>query len=162
MGGRFMSGPGPVIRSLSFLLPGNFPDDDPRAGLEDTRQLFELGERAGFDGAWIRQRHLEHGVSAAAVFPAAASQRTRRIQRGTAVNPIGYESPFRLAEDLSTADVLSGAGCRSGSAPARRSKSSSNCAPMRRCGRSPSSGSSCPMSSTGTTTSRSCTMWRTR
>ena len=29
-----MSGPGPVIRSLSFLLPGNFPDDDPHAGLE--------------------------------------------------------------------------------------------------------------------------------
>jgi alkanesulfonate monooxygenase SsuD/methylene tetrahydromethanopterin reductase-like flavin-dependent oxidoreductase (luciferase family) len=96
-----------MIRSLSFLTPGNFPDDDPYAGLEDTLQLFEFGERAGFDGAWIRQRHLEHGVSAAAVFLAAASQRTRRIELGTAVIPVGYESPFRLGEDLSTADVLS-------------------------------------------------------
>ena len=96
-----------MIRSLSFLSPGNFPDDDPYAGLEDTLRLFELGEQLGFDGAWIRQRHLEHGVSAAAVFLAAAAQRTRRVQLGTAVIPIGYESPFRLAEDLSTADVLS-------------------------------------------------------
>ena len=96
-----------MIRSLSFLSPGNFPDNDPYAGLEDTLRLFELGEQLGFDGAWIRQRHLEHGVSAAAVFLAAAAQRTRRVQLGTAVIPIGYESPFRLAEDLSTADVLS-------------------------------------------------------
>jgi alkanesulfonate monooxygenase SsuD/methylene tetrahydromethanopterin reductase-like flavin-dependent oxidoreductase (luciferase family) len=96
-----------MIQSLSFLSPGNFSDDDPYAGLEDTLRLFELGEQLGFDGAWIRQRHLEHGVSAAAVFLAAAAQRTRRIQLGTAVIPIGYESPFRLAEDLSTADVLS-------------------------------------------------------
>jgi alkanesulfonate monooxygenase SsuD/methylene tetrahydromethanopterin reductase-like flavin-dependent oxidoreductase (luciferase family) len=95
------------IRSLSFLSPGNFPDDDPYAGLEETLRLFEYGERLGFDGAWIRQRHLEHGVSSGAVFLAAASQRTARVELGTAVIPIGYESPFRLAEDLSTADVLS-------------------------------------------------------
>ncbi|MGW0179305.1 LLM class flavin-dependent oxidoreductase [Nocardia sp. NPDC003345] len=97
-----------AITTLSFLTPGNYPDDDPAAGLEDTLRLFEFGERLGFDGAWIRQRHLEHGVGSAAVFLAAASQRTRRIQLGTAVIPIGYESPFRLAEDLSMADVLSG------------------------------------------------------
>jgi len=67
------------IRPLSFLSPGNFPDDDPYSGLEDTLRLFEYGERAGFDGAWIRQRHLEHGVSSAAVFLTAASQRTREL-----------------------------------------------------------------------------------
>jgi alkanesulfonate monooxygenase SsuD/methylene tetrahydromethanopterin reductase-like flavin-dependent oxidoreductase (luciferase family) len=96
------------IRSLSFLTPGNFPDDDPRAGLEATLRLFAFGEREGFDGAWIRQRHLEHGVSSAAVFLAAASQRTSRIELGSAVIPMGYENPFRLAEDLATADVLAG------------------------------------------------------
>lgn len=96
------------ITTLSFLTPGNYPDDDPAAGLEDTLQLFEFGERNGFDGAWIRQRHLEHGVGSAAVFLAAAAQRTRRVELGAAVIPIGYESPFRLAEDLSMADVLSG------------------------------------------------------
>jgi len=97
----------PKITSLAFLTPGNFADDDPYPGLEDTLQLFEYGERLGFDGAWIRQRHLEHGVGSAAVFLAAAGQRTRRVELGTAVIPIGYENPFRLAEDLSLADVLS-------------------------------------------------------
>ncbi|GGN98857.1 monooxygenase [Actinoplanes lobatus] len=96
-----------TARTLAFLTPGNYPDNDPYAGLEDTLQLFEYGERLGFDGAWIRQRHLEHGVGSAAVFLAAASQRTSRVELGTAVIPIGYESPFRLAEDLSMADVLS-------------------------------------------------------
>ncbi|MGW5382228.1 LLM class flavin-dependent oxidoreductase [Nocardia sp. NPDC003963] len=103
-----MSTAEPAIEKLSFLTPGNYPDGDPAAGLEDTLRLFEFGERLGFDGAWIRQRHLEHGVGSAAVFLAAAGQRTRRIELGTAVIPIGYESPFRLAEDLSMADVLSG------------------------------------------------------
>jgi alkanesulfonate monooxygenase SsuD/methylene tetrahydromethanopterin reductase-like flavin-dependent oxidoreductase (luciferase family) len=39
---------------------------------------------------------------------AAASQRTRRIELGTAVTPLGWENPLRLAEDLATVDVLSG------------------------------------------------------
>lgn len=97
----------PRIGSLAFLTPGNYLDDDPYTGLEDTLQLFEYGERLGFDGAWVRQRHLEHGVGSAAVFLAAAAQRTNRVELGAAVIPIGYESPFRLAEDLSLADVLS-------------------------------------------------------
>ncbi|MGQ5635693.1 MULTISPECIES: LLM class flavin-dependent oxidoreductase [unclassified Streptomyces] len=97
----------PTITSLAFLTPGNFADDDPYTGLEETLQLFEHGERLGYDGAWVRQRHLEHGVGSAAVFLAAAGQRTERIELGTAVIPIGYENPFRLAEDLALADVLS-------------------------------------------------------
>lgn len=96
-----------TITSLAFLTPGNFADDDPYTGLEETLQLFEYGEHLGYDGAWIRQRHLEHGVGSAAVFLAAAGQRTERVELGTAVIPIGYESPFRLAEDLALADVLS-------------------------------------------------------
>ncbi|PWJ50230.1 Flavin-dependent oxidoreductase, luciferase family (includes alkanesulfonate monooxygenase SsuD and methylene tetrahydromethanopterin reductase) [Quadrisphaera granulorum] len=95
------------ITSLAFLTPGNYPDDDPAAGLEATLQLFELAEGLGYDGGWVRQRHLEHGVSSAAVFLAAASQRTSRLELGTGVIPIGYENPLRLAEDLATADALS-------------------------------------------------------
>lgn len=97
----------PAIQRLAFLTPGNYPDNDPAAGFEKTLQLFEFGEDIGFDGAWVRQRHLEPGISSAAAFLAAASQRTRRIELGTAVIPIGYESPYRLAEDLATVDVLS-------------------------------------------------------
>ena len=39
---------------------------------------------------------------------AAASQRTSRIDLGTAVIPLGWENPLRLAEDLATVDILSG------------------------------------------------------
>lgn len=97
-----------TLSTIAFLTPGNYDDARPAEGLDDTLGLFEHAERLGFDGAWIRQRHLEHGVSSSAVFLAAASQRTSRIRLGVGVIPIGYESPFRLAEDLSTADVLSG------------------------------------------------------
>lgn len=96
----------PRIGSLSLLAAGSFTDEDPFEGLESTLRLFELGERLGLDGAWIRQQHLVPNVSSAPVFLAAASQRTSHIELGTAVIPIGYESPFRLAEDLSTLDVL--------------------------------------------------------
>lgn len=95
------------IRHIAFLTPGNYDDADPRRGLEDTLSLFEHGEALGFDSAWVRQRHLEPGVSSAAAFLAAATQRTRRIGLGTAVIQMGYENPFRLAEDLSLVDVLS-------------------------------------------------------
>lgn len=96
----------PSIHHIGFLTPGNYPAADPLAGLERTLQLLEFGEGLGFESAWVRQRHLEPGISSATAFLAAASQRTKRIQLGTAVIPIGYESPYRLAEDLSTVDVL--------------------------------------------------------
>ncbi|QND54684.1 LLM class flavin-dependent oxidoreductase (plasmid) [Phyllobacterium sp. 628] len=97
----------PSINHIGFLTPGNYRDDDPHEGLENTLRLLEYGETLGFDSGWVRQRHLEHGISSAGVFLAAATQRTSRIQLGTAVIQIGYESPYRLAEDLSTVDVLS-------------------------------------------------------
>lgn len=97
-----------AINHIGFLTPGNYPADDPLSGLERTLNLLEYGEEIGFQSAWARQRHLEPGISSATAFLAAATQRTSRIQLGTAVIPIGYESPYRLAEDLSTVDVLSG------------------------------------------------------
>ncbi|MFS2098282.1 LLM class flavin-dependent oxidoreductase [Variovorax sp. Varisp85] len=95
------------IRHLAFLTPGNYAEGDPHTGLEAALKLFEFGEKLGFNGAWVRQRHLERGVSSAATFLAAATQRARRIELGAAVIQMGYENPFRLAEDLATVDVLS-------------------------------------------------------
>jgi alkanesulfonate monooxygenase SsuD/methylene tetrahydromethanopterin reductase-like flavin-dependent oxidoreductase (luciferase family) len=95
------------IRHLAFLTPGNYAEADPLRRPGGGAALFEFGEKLGFDGAWVRQRHLERGVSSAATFLAAATQRTRRIELGAAVIQMGYENPFRLAEDLATVDVLS-------------------------------------------------------
>ncbi|MFI7218837.1 LLM class flavin-dependent oxidoreductase [Micromonospora maritima] len=96
------------LRRLGFLTIGLFDDADPRAGHESTLSLIELGERLGFDSAWVRHRHLQFGISSPVAVLAAASQRTRRIELGTAVTPLGWENPLRLAEDLATVDVLAG------------------------------------------------------
>jgi alkanesulfonate monooxygenase SsuD/methylene tetrahydromethanopterin reductase-like flavin-dependent oxidoreductase (luciferase family) len=95
------------IRHVAFVTPGNYAEHDPESGLEAALRLFEKGEALGFDSAWVRSRHLERAISSAATFLAAASQRTRRIRLGTAVIQLGYENPFRLAEDLATVDLLS-------------------------------------------------------
>ncbi|OLF18497.1 LLM class flavin-dependent oxidoreductase [Actinophytocola xanthii] len=96
------------LRKLGFLTIGLFDEDDPARGHESTLEMIELGERLGFDSAWVRHRHLQFGISSPVAVLAAASQRTRRIELGTAVIPLGWENPLRLAEDLATVDILSG------------------------------------------------------
>ncbi|GAA3849265.1 LLM class flavin-dependent oxidoreductase [Amycolatopsis tucumanensis] len=96
------------LRKLGFLTIGLFEEADPRAGHESTLDIIELGERLGFDSAWVRHRHLQFGISSPVAVLAAASQRTRRIELGAAVIPMGWENPLRLAEDLATVDILSG------------------------------------------------------
>ena len=96
------------LRKLGFLTIGLFDGADPRPGHESTLEIIELGERLGFDSAWVRHRHLQFGISSPVAVLAAASQRTSRIELGTAVIPLGWENPLRLAEDLATVDILSG------------------------------------------------------
>jgi alkanesulfonate monooxygenase SsuD/methylene tetrahydromethanopterin reductase-like flavin-dependent oxidoreductase (luciferase family) len=100
--------PSPSLRKLGFLTIGLFDEADPRRGHESTLEIIELGERLGFDSAWVRHRHLQYGISSPVAVLAAASQRTSRIELGTAVMPLGWENPLRLAEDLATVDLLSG------------------------------------------------------
>jgi alkanesulfonate monooxygenase SsuD/methylene tetrahydromethanopterin reductase-like flavin-dependent oxidoreductase (luciferase family) len=96
------------LSKLGFLTIGLFDGDDPRPGHESTLEVIQLGEQLGFDSAWVRHRHLQYGISSPIAILAAASQRTSRIELGTAVIPLGWENPLRLAEDLATVDVLSG------------------------------------------------------
>jgi alkanesulfonate monooxygenase SsuD/methylene tetrahydromethanopterin reductase-like flavin-dependent oxidoreductase (luciferase family) len=96
------------LRRLGFLTIGLFDEADPRPGHETTLSVIELGEQLGFDSAWVRHRHLQYGISSPVAVLAAATQRTRRIELGTAVIPLGWENPLRLAEDLATVDILSG------------------------------------------------------
>jgi alkanesulfonate monooxygenase SsuD/methylene tetrahydromethanopterin reductase-like flavin-dependent oxidoreductase (luciferase family) len=96
------------LRKLGFLTIGLFDPADPASGHQSTLQIIELGERLGFDSAWLRHRHLQFGISSPIAVMAAASQRTSRIELGTAVTPLGWENPLRLAEDLATVDLLAG------------------------------------------------------
>ena len=103
-----MPAPSEPLEKLGFLTIGSFEGADPGPGHETTLRMIELGEELGFDSAWVRHRHLQFGISSPVAVLAAASQRTRRIELGTAVIPLGWENPLRLAEDLATVDVLSG------------------------------------------------------
>jgi alkanesulfonate monooxygenase SsuD/methylene tetrahydromethanopterin reductase-like flavin-dependent oxidoreductase (luciferase family) len=103
-----MPPPSEPLEKLGFLTIGSFFGADPGPGHETTLQVIELGESLGFDSAWVRHRHLQYGISSPVAVLAAATQRTRRIALGTAVIPLGWENPLRLAEDLATVDILSG------------------------------------------------------
>jgi alkanesulfonate monooxygenase SsuD/methylene tetrahydromethanopterin reductase-like flavin-dependent oxidoreductase (luciferase family) len=100
--------PSVPLRKLGFLTIGLFDRDNPAGGHESTLSIIELGEQLGFDSAWVRHRHLQYGISSPVAVLAAATQRTTRIELGTAVIPLGWENPLRLAEDLATVDILSG------------------------------------------------------
>jgi alkanesulfonate monooxygenase SsuD/methylene tetrahydromethanopterin reductase-like flavin-dependent oxidoreductase (luciferase family) len=103
-----MPRPGVALDKLGFLTIGLFDGQNPGPGHQTTLEIIELGERLGFDSAWMRHRHLQYGISSPVAILAAASQRTTRIEFGTAVTPLGWENPLRLAEDLATVDILSG------------------------------------------------------
>ena len=100
--------PSKPLTRLGFLTIGLFDGADPRPGHESTLEIIQLGERLGFDSAWVRHRHLQYGISSPVAILAAATQRTGRIELGTAVTPLGWENPLRLAEDFATVDILSG------------------------------------------------------
>ena len=100
--------PSKPLTRLGFLTIGLFDGADPRPGHESTLEIIQLGERLGFDSAWVRHRHLQYGISSPVAILAAATQRTGRIELGTAVTPVGWENPLRLAEDFATVDILSG------------------------------------------------------
>src|ERR1700759_2575305 len=103
-----MPQPGVALEKLGFLTIGLFDGQDPGPGHQVTLEMIELGERLGFDAAWVRHRHLQYGISSPVAVLGAASQRTSRIELGTAVTPLGWENPLRLAEDWATVDILSG------------------------------------------------------
>src|SRR4051812_10542301 len=103
-----MPSPSEPLEKLGFLTIGSFDGAHPRAGHQTAPQGLELGEEPGVDSAWVRHRHLQSGISSPVAVLAAATQRPRRIALGTAVIPLGWENPLRLAEDLATVDVLSG------------------------------------------------------
>jgi alkanesulfonate monooxygenase SsuD/methylene tetrahydromethanopterin reductase-like flavin-dependent oxidoreductase (luciferase family) len=74
-------------------------------------QLLELGERAedlGFDSVWVGDSLLSKPRYEPLALLAALSQRTRRVQLGTACLVTTLRHPVQLAHAWATIDVLSG------------------------------------------------------
>jgi alkanesulfonate monooxygenase SsuD/methylene tetrahydromethanopterin reductase-like flavin-dependent oxidoreductase (luciferase family) len=76
----------------------------------DILGQIELGDKVGFDTAWLAEIHFFPNVSRIAsplTVLAAAAQRTERIRLGTAVTLLPLHNPLKIAEDAATVDILS-------------------------------------------------------
>jgi alkanesulfonate monooxygenase SsuD/methylene tetrahydromethanopterin reductase-like flavin-dependent oxidoreductase (luciferase family) len=76
----------------------------------DILAQIELGDRLGFDTAWLGELHFSRAFSISAdplMILAAAAQRTTRIRLGTAVTLLPLNNPVKIAEEAATADILS-------------------------------------------------------
>jgi alkanesulfonate monooxygenase SsuD/methylene tetrahydromethanopterin reductase-like flavin-dependent oxidoreductase (luciferase family) len=79
--------------------------------LQDALGQIELADRLGFDYAWAVEHHFleEYShCSAPEVFLGAASQRTKRIRLGHGIIQLPTNHPIRVAERVSTLDLLTG------------------------------------------------------
>ena len=77
---------------------------------QDALTQVELADKLGFDTAWEVEHHFleEYSHSSAPeVFLAAASQRTTRIRLGHGIVQLPTNHPARVAERVSTLDLLS-------------------------------------------------------
>ncbi|MCU1513933.1 MAG: Luciferase-like monooxygenase [Microbacteriaceae bacterium] len=95
--------------TLAFLTNGAFTPEGPggaKRGHKEIIDLFKVAEQLGYDRGWVRNRHFDNYSSSPLTIIAAAAQHTSRIRLGTAIIPVGYEDPIRLAEDAATVDLL--------------------------------------------------------
>jgi alkanesulfonate monooxygenase SsuD/methylene tetrahydromethanopterin reductase-like flavin-dependent oxidoreductase (luciferase family) len=86
------------------------PESEHRLLNESLAQI-ELADRLGYDYAWEVEHHFleEYSHSSAPeVFLGAASQRTRRIRLGHGIIQLPTNHPIRVAERVSTLDLLTG------------------------------------------------------
>src|SRR3979490_1843185 len=93
-------------------LPRPCAEGDELRLFQEARDQVELADRLGIEYAWEVEHHFleEYSHSSAPeVFLGAASQRTRRIRLGHGVIQLPTNHPLRVAERVSTLDVLSGA-----------------------------------------------------
>ena len=91
-------------------LPKPWAPDDEYTLINQALDQIELADRLGYDYAWEVEHHFleEYSHSSAPeVFLAAASQRTSRIRLGHGIVQLPTNHPARVAERVSTLDLIS-------------------------------------------------------
>ncbi|MEX2238505.1 MAG: LLM class flavin-dependent oxidoreductase [Dehalococcoidia bacterium] len=91
-------------------IPRPWGQDGEYRLLQDALDQIELADRLGFDYAWEVEHHFleEYSHSSAPeVFLGAASQRTKNIRLGHGIIQLPTNHPARVAERVSTLDLLS-------------------------------------------------------
>ena len=85
-----MPEPGDALQKLGFLTIGLFDGHNPGPGHEVTLEMISLGERLGYDSAWVRHRHLQFGISRRSP----CSRRRRSARRGSSSAPLALPFTF--------------------------------------------------------------------
>jgi len=91
-------------------LPRPWAVDSERKLLQNGLDQIELADKLGYDYVWEVEHHFleEYSHSSAPeVFLAAASQRTKRIRLGHGIVQLTTNHPARVAERVSTLDLVS-------------------------------------------------------
>ncbi len=91
-------------------LPKPWDEDSEHRLFKDSLEQIELADRLGYDYAWEVEHHFleEYSHSSAPeVFLAAASQRTHNIRLGHGIVQLTTNHPARVAERVSTLDLVS-------------------------------------------------------
>jgi alkanesulfonate monooxygenase SsuD/methylene tetrahydromethanopterin reductase-like flavin-dependent oxidoreductase (luciferase family) len=83
---------------------------DPGQVYRDALGAVELADALGYSCVWVAEAHFTPliGVPAALSLLAAASQVAERIRLGTAVIPLAFDNPLRVAETAALVNALSG------------------------------------------------------
>ena len=91
-------------------LPRPWTADSERTLIQNSLDQIELADKLGYDYAWEVEHHFleEYSHSSAPeVFLAAASQRTKNIRLGHGIVQLTTNHPARVAERVSTLDLVS-------------------------------------------------------
>ncbi len=98
----------PPVAGLSFFL--TIPvDPEPGRVYADALESVRLAEALGFETVWAAEGHFTLlGVPSALTFLAAAAQVSTTVRLGTAVVPLAFDNPVRIAETAALVDALSG------------------------------------------------------
>src|SRR5687767_14106616 len=105
--------PSPTMKFGIFYehqLPKPWSEDSEYRLLQNSLEQIELADRLGYDYAWEVEHHFleEYSHSSAPeVFLAAASQRTTNIRLGHGIVQLTTNHPARVAERVSTLDLVS-------------------------------------------------------
>ncbi len=100
------------MKRIGFLSFGHWqphPQVQTRTAADALNQAIELAvaaERIGLDGAYFRVHHFARQLASPFPLLAAIGARTSRIEIGTGVIDMRYETPAYMAEDAGAADLI--------------------------------------------------------